>query len=261
MASITPGGNSVKKFGRKLSHSTLRRLVMTAVTSVPAMSQVRRSPRFRPSDLAMPSSIDSPPEGSRQCVPPLAGDDAVGRRQLGHPGKIELALGEPPLARLGEAGGIERRAVHRDQTTAHHRIERHVASGSALEQRTHALDLVGQDIEDELVGCIGRQARPPVLHEIAAHRGEQQQRHQAEGERADLQARGQRPATQIGEPEAPGHAALRAGASAPPAAAMPPRPRRRRSPPMPPTMIAGGPGILRLPGDEQRDHAGAEHVG
>ena len=58
MPSSAPGGNSVKKFGRKLSQSTLRRLVIGAVTGVPAMSNVSRSPSFSCSDSAMPSSIE-----------------------------------------------------------------------------------------------------------------------------------------------------------------------------------------------------------
>src|SRR6185436_16134068 len=58
--SSAPGGNSVKKFGRKLSQSTLRRLVMRADTGVPAMSNVSSSPSVSRSDSAIPSSIDRP---------------------------------------------------------------------------------------------------------------------------------------------------------------------------------------------------------
>src|SRR4029077_10063170 len=63
ISSSTPGANSAKKFGRKLSHSTLRRLVILAVTVAPARSQVSVSPSLKCSDSAIPSSIDSPASG------------------------------------------------------------------------------------------------------------------------------------------------------------------------------------------------------
>ena len=60
MPSSGPGGNSAKKLTRKLSQSTLRRLVTFADTLLPAMSNVSVSPSFTPSVSAMPSSSDMP---------------------------------------------------------------------------------------------------------------------------------------------------------------------------------------------------------
>ncbi len=42
------GGNTRKKFGRKLSHSTWRKLVTSASSVSPATSKVSRSPSLRP---------------------------------------------------------------------------------------------------------------------------------------------------------------------------------------------------------------------
>jgi hypothetical protein len=47
------------------------------------------------------------------------------------------------------------------------------------------------------------------MHQVSAHDGEQQQCHEAQRQRADLQARSERAAAQVRESEAPRRAALR----------------------------------------------------
>ncbi len=197
---------------------------------------------------------------TRGAVEPFAGDDAIGRRQLGRPRQVELALGEPSRPRVGVLGGVEPRAVDLDQPAADHRIEGRVRARHRLQRGAHAVDLVGEHVDDEMVRRIRRQARAPVLHQVAAHDGEQQQRHEPERQRADLQARGERAAAQVRESEAPGRAAL--GQALQQQDQDPGRERR------------GGEQradaadhdraclrILRLPGDQERDDPRAQQVG
>ena len=200
-----------------------------------------------------------PRVGSFGCTEPLAGGDAVGLRQVTRPRQIELALGEPPRSRV-ESRRVERLAVDGDEPPANHRIERRVGAGHRLQRRAHAVDLIGQHVDEEVVRRIGRQARAPVAQQVAAHDGEQQERHQAERERADLQARRERPAAQVGEAEAPGHAALRQ-----PLQERDQEPRRERRGDQQSTDAADDDRarlrVVRLPADQRGDDRGAKHVG
>ena len=200
----------MKKFGRKLSQSTLRRLRdrrgdRRARDVVGERVAELQAQRLRDALLHRDARLRA-----RGAVEPLAADDAIGLRQLGSERKIEFALGEPARARVGVLRGVEPRAVDLDQPPANHRIKTaSAAAAHRLHRRAHAVDLVGQHVEHEMVRRIRRQARAPVLHQVAAHDGEQQQRHEAQRQRADLQARRERTPAQVREAEAPRRAALR----------------------------------------------------
>src|SRR6185437_9374473 len=94
--------------------------------------------------------------------------DAVAARELFHPRQVEFALGQPPCARVGQARGIDGHVVDRDQAAPHHRIERHIGLELAPEQRVQTFDLVRQNVDQEYVRRVGRQARAPVAQQVAA---------------------------------------------------------------------------------------------
>ena len=191
---------------------------------------------------------------------PSPGDDAIGRRQVRGPGQIELPLGEAPCACVGVLRRVEARAVDLDQPAADHRIQRRRGARRRLQRGAHAVDLFGKHVDDEVIRRIGREARPPVLHQIAAHDGQQQERHQPQCQSADLQARRERPATQVRETEAPGHAALRQSLQQ--HDQQPGRERRDREQR---TDAADhdrpGRRVLCLPRDQERDDARSQPVG
>ena len=260
IVSSTPGGNSVKKFGRKLSQSTLRRLVIGAVTAragdVVGQRVAELQPE-RPGDPLLHRQSGLLAGGGR---PEGAGDDAIGRRHRRGPRQVELALGKASCPRVLETRRLQRLAVDRDEPAADHRIQCGVDAGARAQRRTHAVDLIGQHVDDEVVRRVGRQALPPVLHQVAAHDGEQQQRHQPQRQRADLQARCQRSPAQVGEAEAPGDAALRQALQQ---HDQQPRDDRRREQQTGDAADhdAGRLDVLRLPSDQQRDDRRAEPVG
>ena len=132
---------------------------------------------------------------------------------------------------------------------------------SRASSRARVVDLIGQHVDEELVGRIGRQARAPVAHQVAAHDGQQQQRHQAERQRADLQARRERAPAQVGKAEAPRHAALRQPLQQRRAAPMPRSAAATSRPATPPTMMTPACTSPRLPGDQQRDRRRRRDVG
>ena len=70
--SSAPGGKIKKKLGRRLSQSTLRRLVTFAVKSWVSPVKVTLSPSFTFSRVASPSSIDTSPAFGGQ-VPAVIG--------------------------------------------------------------------------------------------------------------------------------------------------------------------------------------------
>ena len=59
--SSAPGGKIKKKFGFRLSQSTLRRLVIRALNVCVSPSNVRVSPSFSPRRSASSTSIDTSP--------------------------------------------------------------------------------------------------------------------------------------------------------------------------------------------------------
>ena len=69
--------------------------------------------------------------------------------------------------------------------------------------------LLRLDVDQEFVRRIRRQPRLPRAQQVDANDGQQQQRHQPDAQRADLQARGQRAPAQVGKAIAPAVAALR----------------------------------------------------
>ena len=112
------------------------------------------------------------------------------------------------------------------------------APAAASTDRARVLDLIGQHVDEELVGRIGRQARAPVAHQVAAHDGQQQQRHQAERQRADLQARRRARAGAGSQGRSATTRRAAAAASAARAAATRAAAEATSSPPTPPTMIS-----------------------
>ena len=174
------------------------------------MSKVSVSPSLTPSDLG-DAVLERHALGlaARAGRPEAAADHAVAARQRIGPRQVELALGQPSRPRVLETCRVERRAVQLDEPAPHHRAERDLAAEATGERGLRVLDLVGQHVDQELVGRIRRQVRAPRVHEIAAHERQEQERHHAERERPDLQARGEAAARQVGESEAPRHATPR----------------------------------------------------
>src|SRR6476659_9606198 len=121
--SSAPGANSAKKLTRKLSQSTLRRLVTGAVTRAPPASNVSRSPIFTPSVVAM------------------AFRHAIGPRQ------VEFALGKPARARLGVLRRIEPAPVHLHQSAARHGLELRRDVDRLREPCACVVDLLGQHVD------------------------------------------------------------------------------------------------------------------
>ena len=80
-----------------------------------------------------------------------------------------------------------RRAVDLRQARANHRHElrRRALARSAKNSRI-ACGLIRPDVDHEMIRRVLRQARAPLLHQVVAHDREQQQHHQPEAERDDL---------------------------------------------------------------------------
>jgi len=80
------------------------------------------------------------------------------------PRQVEFALSEPPCSQILELGGVDRCAVDLDQSTTHHRLENRFRVDRGGKQLARIVDLIGQYVDQKLVGRIRRQARAPVLH-------------------------------------------------------------------------------------------------
>ena len=129
----------------------------------------------------------------------LGMDPAAGSQPVvaGHPvgvGEIEFAVNEAlgPIVRIVlRADGA---VVDGHQAPPHHRVERHLAQAGLGQHPTDVRLLIGLDVDDEAVGGIGWRSLLPGGQQVIADDGEQQQRHQADGERHDLHGRhGQSP--------------------------------------------------------------------
>ena len=181
MSSSGPGGNSAKKLTRKLSQSTLRRLVTLRGDAV-----ARDVERQRVAELHAERFGDAVLERHARRRPPrVCGvqnaplDTRLPFGSSSRPRQVELALGKPSRTRIAELRRVERRRRSpRRGGRAPSAGTRTSAPTPFAQLRARIVDLLGQHVDQELVRRVGRQARAPVAHEIAAHDGEQQQRHQ-----------------------------------------------------------------------------------
>ncbi len=164
-----------------------------------------------PRVLAIPSSTDNsgwPRSASfhqRPATITLSGLHAHGPRQ------IELAIDEALGAIVRVIGRGQREPVAGDETASDHRVEFGRLQTLVAEEGLQGLELVGLDVHQKAVGCVGRQALLPACQQIAAHQREQHQRHDPDAQRDDLSDGGQRAAAQVGQPEAPSETAARSG--------------------------------------------------
>ena len=70
---ISESGNKMKKLARMDVQSTLRKLVMRASRTWPAMSNLTKSPNFKPSVSAIPCSTLTPSASSAVQRPAVKG--------------------------------------------------------------------------------------------------------------------------------------------------------------------------------------------
>ena len=129
----------------------------------------------------------------------LGMDPAAGSQPVvaGHPvgvGEIEFPVNEalgPVIRIVLRADGA---GVDGHQAPPHHRIERHLAQAGLRQHPADVRLLIGLDVDDEAVGGVRWRSLLPGSQQIIADNGEQQQRHQADGEGHDLHSRhGQSP--------------------------------------------------------------------
>ncbi|KAG1442583.1 hypothetical protein G6F57_018360 [Rhizopus arrhizus] len=174
-----------KKFTRIVSQSTRRVLETAASTCWPATSKARLQ-RY----LGRPG---------RQ---PAALLDLVGRGHLVAIGQVELAVYQPLGAGLFVVVRSDRLAVDGDQPPTHHRRQGDAAQAFAGQRIGHGLALVRLHVDQEAVGRIRRHSALPTLDQVGARHRQQQQRHQADRQRADLRDGGRPPAHHPGQRKA-----------------------------------------------------------
>ena len=201
----------------------------------------------------MPSSSEMPasaPRAWRWPEPSL--DDAIARRQRVGPRQVELALGQSARAPVGVARRIERRAVHLDEPPAHHRLELHVGVQLSLQaMRAHrrpapAARSRGTGSAHRAAGsrascASGRRARRSAAAAPC--------RPSASAPICRLDANGRR--RRLARPkrhETPRCGTRFSSASSSHASA----PAATSKPPTPPSMIARGLRLVRLPRDQRR---------
>ncbi len=107
---------------------------------------------------------------------PVAFGYAVACADVIGPGEILFARSEAFALAILEVTPGNRRIVDGQQAAADHR--RHARQLRALpgQQITECIALGTGDIHEEIIRRIGRQARAPVLDQVATHDGQQQQR-------------------------------------------------------------------------------------
>ena len=152
----------------------------------------------------------------RRSRVPAPGLDDVARRQLGAVGQVELALGQAPRALVLVRRRVDRLAVDRHHAAADHRLDGRHRQALGREQRGDARALVGLDVDHEAVGRVGRRHPPPVVEEVGAHQGEQQQRGHAQAQRGGLDHAAAHAAAERGDAVAPAATAQAALALEPP---------------------------------------------
>ncbi len=134
---------------------------------------------------------------------PAAGTELVLRLHLRHGRQIEFTLSQVARALFGVAFGGDGPAIYCGQAAAYHRILRRVIYANLCQAHRDIGPLFRLDVDDEAVGCIRRRGVAPGRHQVAAHHGQQQQGHQAQGQRHDLHHGGARAALQRGDGKAP----------------------------------------------------------
>ena len=105
-------------------------------------------------------------------VEPASGNDLILRWQTDHRRQVELALDQPFGAVVDIFVAAFQLVINLDQPAANHRIQGWINDAVGRQLTADTLGLVGLDIDDKLVGRIGRRGLTPGTDQIAAHDGE-----------------------------------------------------------------------------------------
>ena len=184
--SSTPGENTTKKLGWNESQRTSRRLATRRADSLARHVEGQRVTEL---DAKSPCILllDRHLRASRVArVSTSAGDEPIVAAQRLRPGQVGLALDEARGTLGLELELLDGHFVDGGKPRTHHRHQLRGRQSAIGEERTHGVALVRADVDHEVVGRVGRQARPPFPQQVVAHQREQQQHHEAEPEGDDL---------------------------------------------------------------------------
>ena len=117
----SPGGNTRKKFGRKLSQRTLRMLATRTVRASPGDVEAQLIAELEPERLLILRGNGDQRLAEVRLRPPAALDQLVVLHQLRGPGQILLALEEAAPALPLELDRLGRRPIDRGHARTHHR--------------------------------------------------------------------------------------------------------------------------------------------
>ena len=129
-----------------------------------------------------------------QGMDPAAGSQPIVAGHLVGVGEIEFSVNETLGAIVRIVLRTDGMVIDGHQTPPHHRVERHLAQAGLGQHPANVRLLIGLDVDDEAVGGVRWRSLLPGGQQVIADDGEQQQRHQADGEGHDLHSRhGQSP--------------------------------------------------------------------
>ena len=142
-------------------------------------------------------------------APPPACRQAVVFLQGFRYGQVERAPGETfcPLIRV--VVGIDRLAVNGNQACPDHRVGTRRHAGPVIDELPHRVHLTGLDVDEEIIGGIGRQPAVPVRQQVGPHQRQQGKHHETDTDGQYLRRTQASPAHDVCQAEAGGYADTR----------------------------------------------------